>query len=488
MEIIMKKLTGFVIILAVLILGGYYGMGILTEKTIKKNIEIVNQSNGLTAEILQYDRGFASSDAKVKWRLHVPEGVTRDAAGQTQIIPAQDYQMELPVHIKHGPVFFADNRLRFGMGNAESVIPFPTEYTEQFNNLFTKESVKPQMNLNVFVNYLNQSTINLNVPTFKLIAKDGSGQMNWMGMESSTLITSNVDKVVGDFVIKGIEFSKDTSKMVLSKVSSDYDLHETKTGLMLGNAAFTLSSMVVTDKENKILDLNNLELRSDSDVKTDLFHMNFIMSLKSLFANGQTYGPGDMKLSLRNLDAEMVGKLNAQVQELQNKPEAERQQALLGMIPLLPKLLSKGPALELSTLTLKLPQGMLNGNLLVTLPKSETSNPFELIQKVEGKAKLQLPMAVVKQLMQQSVRQQLANQPIKEEIIKQLQAGQAKAANLPEPTLEELAVMRTDKQLEAMVKAGLIVTKGSDYVIEVTLKQGQFTVNSKPYDPSMMQF
>lgn len=484
----MKKLTGFVIILAVLILGGYYGMGILTEKTIKKNIEIVNQSNGLSAEMLQYDRGFYSSDAKVKWRLHVPEGVTKDAAGQAQIIPAQDYQMELPVHIKHGPVFFADNRLRFGMGYAESVIPFPNQYTEQFNKLFTKESIKPQLDLNIFVNYLNQSTINLNVPSFKLIAQDGSGQMNSMGMESTTLITSNVDKVVGDFVIKGMEFSKDTSKMVLKKVSSDYDLHQTNSGLMLGNLTFTLSSMMVTDKDNKILNIDNLVVRSDSDVKSDLFHMNFIMSLKSLFTNGQTYGPGELKLSLSNLDSEIVGKLNAQVQELQNKPELERQQALLGMIPMLPKLLSKGPELELSTLTLKLPQGMLNGNLLVTLPKSESSNPFELIQKIEGKAKLQLPMAVVKQLMQQSVRQQLASQPIKEEIIKQLQAGQSKAANQPEPTLEELAVIRTDKQLEAMTKAGLIVAKGSDYVVEVTLKQGQFTVNGKPYDPSMMQF
>lgn len=484
----MKKLTGFVIILAVLILGGYYGMGILTEKAIKKNIEIVNQSNGLTAEIIQYDRGFASSDAKVKWRLHVPEGVAKDATGQAQIIPAQDYQMELPLHIKHGPVFFTGNRLRFGMGNAESVIPFPSQYVEQFNKLFTKESIKPQLDLNIFVNYLSQSTVNLNVPAFKLIAQDGSGQMHWMGMESTTLITSNVDKVVGDFVINGVEFSKDTAKMVLKKVSSDYDLHATKAGLMLGDATFNLSSLMVTDKENKILDLDNLALRSDSDVKADLFHMNFIMSLKSLFANGQTYGPGDLKLSLRNLDAEIVGKLNALVQEMQNKPEAERQQAVISMMPMLPKLLSKGPQLELSTLTLKLPQGMLNGNLLLSLPKMESNNPFELIQKVEGKAKLQLPMVVVKQMMQQSVRQQLANQPIKEEIIKQLQTGQAKAANQPEPSLEELAAMRTDKQIEAMTNAGLIKAEGSDFVIEVTLQHGQFTVNGKPYDPSMMQF
>ena len=69
----MKKLAGLIIILAVLILGGYYGMGVLTERTIKKNIEVINQSNGLFAQIEQYNRGWFSSDAKIKWRLHVPE-------------------------------------------------------------------------------------------------------------------------------------------------------------------------------------------------------------------------------------------------------------------------------------------------------------------------------------------------------------------------------------------------------------------------------
>jgi len=51
MEMIMKKLAGLIIILAVLILGGYYGMGFLTERTIKRNINVINQSNGLYADV-----------------------------------------------------------------------------------------------------------------------------------------------------------------------------------------------------------------------------------------------------------------------------------------------------------------------------------------------------------------------------------------------------------------------------------------------------
>ena len=75
----MKKLAGLVIILAALVLGGYYGMGVLTEKTIRKNIEVIDQSNGLHAEIEQYDRGLFSSEAKIKWQLHIPERIVTDA-------------------------------------------------------------------------------------------------------------------------------------------------------------------------------------------------------------------------------------------------------------------------------------------------------------------------------------------------------------------------------------------------------------------------
>lgn len=481
----MKKLAGVVIILAVLVLGGYYGMGILTENTIKRNIEIVNQSNGILAEIVQYDRGFFSSDAKIKWRLHVPERVTKNAEGQSQVIAAQDFDMQLPVAIKHGPVFVADNRLRFGMGYAKSVVPFPHQYSEQFNKLFTEESTKPQLDLSIFVNYLNRSTIELSVPSFKLIGKNGDGQMDWMGMNSTTSISSGANKVDGDFVIEGMQFTKDDSNVVLKTVTTDYDLHQTSTGLLLGDAKFTFPSLVVNVKGNKQFEMTDFSLRSDSDVVDNLFSTQIIMSLKSLFANGQTYGPADFKLSLKNIDATVLTKLNEQANAMQHGTELQRQQAMLAMIPELPKLLSKGPELDLSELTVKLPQGTVKGNLHVALPKMDSSNPFELMQKIEGKARFQMPTVVVKQLMQQSIMQQMVTQPqMKAEFMKQLEMTQT----TPEPGIEQIAALRADKQLQALEKSGLIVLDGADYIIESSLSQGKFLVNNKPYDPAMTQF
>lgn len=484
----MKKLTGLLVILAVFILGGYYGMGVLTEKTIKKNIEVINQSNGVFAELEQYNRGFFSSDAKTQWRLHVPEHIVKDANGQSQVAAAQDYQMEMPVTIHHGPIIFADNRVMFGMGYAESVVPFPDQYKAQFENLYTSESTKPQMDLSIFVNYLNNSTLNINIPSFKLVTKEGNGQVVWKGIDSKTSITSNIDKVKGGFIIEGLDYTKDDSTLSLGKVSSDYDLHETPAGIYLGNATFSLPTLVVSIKNQKMLEVGDFALSSESDIRDNLFSTHFNTSLNSLLINGQKYGPGDIEISLRNLDADVLAKINEQATAMQNGSDADRQRAMLAMLPQLPKLLSKGAEFEISQFRLQLPEGLINGTMLVSLPKGDGGNPFELLQKIHGTAQLTVPKEVVKQLMHQSALQQLTKQPdLQQALLKQLQSSQPKA-NQVAITPEQLASMQTDKQIAALEQSGLVVVKGSDYVVDMNLEQGKFTVNSKPFDPASMKF
>ena len=130
-------------------------------------------------------------------------------------------------------------------------------------------------------------------------------------------------------------------------------------------------------------------------------------------------------------------------------------------------------------------------NLLVSLPKGDSSNPFELIQKIQGHAKLKAPTALVKQLMQQSVLQQMAKQPeLQQVLVQQLQEGSATAGDPSQPPLtqEQIATMQADKQIATIEQNGLVVASGSDYVIEIGLEQGKFTINGKPFDPAMLKF
>lgn len=504
----MKKLTGLLVILVVLSLGAYYGMGVLTERTIKKDIEVVNQSNGLSAVIENYNRGWFSSDANIKWRLHLPERIVKDAEGKSQTLAAQDYNTQTPIQIHHGPFIHTGKKLRFGMGYAQTSIPLPDQYNQKFDTLFTQDSMKPQLDLNIFVNYLNQSTLELALPSFKLTAKEGNGQFEWKGMNTLTSISSNLNKIDGKIRIDGADVSKDDTKINLGEVTSEYNLHKTASGLYLGDANLSLPSFTIMNKAQSLFAMKDFSLNSSSDISNSLFSTHLEVQLNSVVANTLTYGPAQLEVALRNLDADVLAKLNDQAQAMHNGTDVERQQAMLSMLPELPKLFSQGAEFEISKLNVKLPQGVVDGNLLVSLPKGNNSNPFELIQKIQGNAKLSLPIAVVKQLVQQSLNQQMTTQPeLQQALIKELQNSSAQpaatptpsaAANAPEatppttttpaPTLEQLAVMETDKRLGILVQNGLLTVNADNYVIEVSLAQGKFIVNGKPFDPAMLKF
>ena len=69
----MKKVIGSVTSLAALVLLSYYGTGLMTEHTLKKNLSLLDQSNGLSAQITDYHRGLFTSKLNLSWKLLMPE-------------------------------------------------------------------------------------------------------------------------------------------------------------------------------------------------------------------------------------------------------------------------------------------------------------------------------------------------------------------------------------------------------------------------------
>lgn len=493
----MKKFIGLVVILAALVLGSYYGMGYLTEQKVKESLNFVNRSNGLAASIVEYKRGWFTSKALLSWQVHVPEQ-TVENNGQTQTTPAKDYKMQMPVTIYHGPVIVSKHGVKFGLGYAHTKLAMPPEYTEQFNNLFTNESTKPNIVVDFFVNYFGNSSIDMSVPAFKLFAKDGNATFEWMGMSTTTSVSSDLDKVGGNITVDGLTFKKDKIDTKMSTITSEYNLHKTDKGLFLGDASLSFPSFVVMDSDKKLFELGQFDIHSDSDIEDGLFSSHFKTSVEKIVANSQTYGPGNLEVAVRNLDADALARINEQAQQVQQGTDAERQRAMLAMLPELPKLFSKGAEFEVTEMNFVMPQGTVEGNLLVSLPKGEMGNPFELMQKIQGNGKLKMPAAVVKQLMTESIKQKMMSP--------QAQTDGQTAAATTQPTqqqsnpdttaqaaanssdVSQQAVTLADKQLATLVQNGVLTQQGTDYVIEVSLNQGQFTINGKPYNPEMMKF
>lgn len=517
----MKKITGLVIVLAVLILGGYYGMGVITERTLKNNLAIVNQSNGLYAEVVSYNRGWFQSHAVLNWSLHVPARLVKSANGQMESIPSQDYRVEMPLVIYHGPVILADRGIQLGLGYAHTDLVLPSNLLEQFNSYFTKESTQPQMDVSLFVDYLNNSEIKVGIPQFNLIAKQGTMRFDWLGMSTSVKTTPSLSDVNGRLAVEGVRFTQDKLVMTFGKVSGQYHLHKTDSGLFLGDASTIVPSVVVKNNDEKLYEMDEFAIDSNTDIQKDLFSAALKTSMEKLFVNGRIYGPGHLDVSIKNLDAAVLANINAQINKAQQSADMEKQQAMLAVLPELPKLFAQGAIFNISTMNLVVPEGKVEGDLSISLPAGSLSNPFELIQKMEGNGKVQLPVELVKELVTQSLKQKLMSQALAANAADSTTAGTsavgdgntvdttkvaastvttgtpaagnataANSNNAPQSLadISQQALAQTDQAINDMVQSGLIARQGTDYLIAVKLNQGQLMVNGKPFNAAMLKF
>jgi uncharacterized protein YdgA (DUF945 family) len=424
----MKKLMGLVIVLCGLVLGSYYGMGIVTENSLKKSIAIVNQSNGLYADIDHYDRGWFTSFSVLNWRLHVPERVNKDQNGQSIVVAAQDYKIQMPITIYHGPIIYAKSGLRFGLGYAESDLTMPPAFSDKFASLFTPASTKPTLALNLFVNYLNASSLHIRVPEFQIISKQGVDQLKWLGLDSDMNISSNMKNMYGGVHFDGAKWTSEKVVTTIGTMTSAYDMHRTDTGLYMGKATLSIPSIVAQENNQKLLAIEDLNLSTDSDVKDGLFGTHFNASVNRVFADGKPYGPANWEMSVTNLDAKVLADINEQSNRMQQGTDSERQQALLALLPDLPKLLSKGAQFEISKLSLVMPEGVVSGNLLVTMPEGEAGNPFQIVQKVKGNGMLKLPTSFVRRIVLTALKQKVMTQPtIQQAMIQQMKVDQDKS-------------------------------------------------------------
>lgn len=496
----MKKLVGLAVILAALLLGSYYGMGLITERTLKKNIAMINQTNGLIIDIEQYNRGWFRSNALLNCTLHVPSRTETNEAGVVTTIAAQDYKMNVPLLISHGPIMLVAGKPYFGLGYAHSDLTLPQPYADRFKQEFTADSTQPLLAINIHVNYLNSSSVWMDLSPFKVIEKADKAQFEWLGLGSKIHISSNRKNVKGQVHITGLNVVnvKDNLTATLGQVNSDYDMHRTDLGMYLGDANLSLASFVITKAAQQAFDVQNLDAHSNSGTHDGLLDSHLKATLDKLSVDAKNYGPILLDLSIKNIDAVVLAKINEQSDKMQQSTDVERQQMMMALLPELPKLFSKGAIFDISALNVEMPEGIIKGTMLVSLPKTDASNPFQLIQAIEGEGKVSIPAVLLKRLLNDEARKSLQNQAVVQEevVVQEPKAATAPAANVAvvastpvSPVdIEQQAMTLADAKLATLVSSGLFAPNGADFLVDLKLTHGQLSVNGKPFNPAMMQF
>ena len=258
----------------------------------------------------------------------------------------------MPVTIYHGSVIYSDKGVKFGLGYANSEVILPEAYQSEFSESFTSDSVVPKLDLAFFVTYTNKMLLHVDVPAFRLISKQDNSQFQWLGMKSEHTFSSNMNEVEGDVVVDGARISQADHTASMSKLTSTYDIHRSSSGLFLGDVTVNVPAFEITFKDQKILDVQSVQLTTSSDVDEGLFNSSFHAAFDKAFMHEKNYGPGRVSFAIKNLDADTLVDMNKKMSDAQHGSDAARQQAALAILPDLPKLFGKGAMVDVSEFNL----------------------------------------------------------------------------------------------------------------------------------------
>jgi len=459
----MKKLTGVVVILAVLVLGSYYFTGMLTESKVKESLEVKN-----------YDRGWFDSKADIVWHFQFPNNRTKKM---------ETTEFKMPLKVYHGPFMFTKDGMKFGMGFAHTVIQMPDKNLKQMKDLFTAQSTAPTLNLSLFVNIFGKTGFSAAVPDFTLIAKKGDAKLNWHGLDSSIRISSDMKSFDGYFNIDGFNFTRKEMTAKMEAVKTNYNLYENSDGLLLGSASVSFPSLVVKQGKKVVFLLSRFDMKSGSHQNGVTIDSDLSITLEKVVANNETYGPGELHFSLNNLDSKALARINELAQQAQIASNPEKKRLMMAMMPEVPKLFSHGAELKIDPFTFKLPKGRIEGNLLISLPEGPFNNPFAMVRQIQGNGRLAVPVDLVKEALIESLAKKMLQNQLQQAI-----AQQNNAHGVQPMDAKQQAKDMVDKKLSNLVDKGLLTQQGNDYVIAFTLKNGKLLVNGEPFNPAMMRF
>lgn len=469
----MKKLIGIVVALGLLIVGTYYGMGWFTERSFRQVVQNIRVAKGAQLQLIKYNRGVFHSKALVNWTLTVP--ASDDQPQTTYIVP-------IPLTIEHGPMMVGKQGVHFGLGYASAQLVIPEQYLTQMNTTFGANSIFPILRLSLLIDFLNQAHLKIGVPGFHLFSQNDDSQLDWSGLTSSSVLSLNLNHMKGDATFKGLQFHRGEMQVHVDAVSSDYNIQKTRLGLYEGTASFQLKTFQLTTHGKVQLGLQRFTINSSNHEKDGLMTAKLAAHVDKIMVEDQPYGPGEFEMSLSNVDAHVLSKVNQQLQDAQKLSLLARQKVLISLLPELPELFSQGASLSISKLSFVMPEGNLQGHLTLSLPKGSARNPFQVFSHLVGEGHLQVPAEIVQEfvegLVRQKIKQSLANTPPE-----QLQAAPAMLGQN-----EEEIKQLTNKRMSSLVESGALVKQGQDYLLDVKLEHGKIEVNGKPFAPAMLEF
>jgi len=282
----------------------------------------------------------------------------------------------------------------------------------------------------------------------------------WGGLEAS-LISPRANIARGVMWAPQLEIGVEGGRIALRDVAAELDLRVGEDGVPLGTAMLVIGSLHGAGPLGDFsIEEARLELSAEEGASAGTCGFEWSETVERVSSDADRYGPGAIRLIARRLDCAALGALFAAAGE-DATADADAWQ----------RLLAHSPELELDTLEMAGPEGVLRARGRVGIDGDDpraAMGPLFAALAVEASAEILVPARWLHHMLDQVISIQMQG------------VGAASAQQQVEVVALRSAWIRD------LVSAGWLVRDGEGYRLELDYRGGQLLLNRRPLDPSAM--
>ncbi len=453
----MKKI---VILLTTLIIVLFMVPGIIGFKVQSRHQEVISkmQQGGLEVVSDDYQRGWFGARSETKFKLATPSDAKEDSIEFTMLND-----------IVHGPLS-PDGGL--------ALATIGTSFKVDEEALFPGEENKV-MQTNIGLDGSGKTLIV--VPALKLADKPGRPEIQFSGADGKVLFDTGFTQFELDLKMPQLWVGGEKGESF--KVTGAELRSSSKAGLFslfLGNGEFLVKQIEFNNPNNDVaLKIDAIDISSDTSESDGKLTAAINYAVEAVTVNSTVYGPAQFEIEFGNISAQVVSKLQKEMQEMQSLNLTKEQESMAVLNLLMgagPDLLQANPTLAIKRLFVKTPDGDIDGNLSIAakgLEWKDIGNFQSVLQKLEADAAITMPEKIYRTAMEMQARVGM---------MRQIEQRKKLGHEITVPSQEEidqLSKQMSGQQLELLLQQELVKREGTNISSQAKLSDGLLSVNGK---------
>ncbi len=455
-----KTLGSLSILILLVIVGGPFGVSYFNKTQFNKSVEQINKLPNLNMKVESYNMGWLESHFKLRFTFTAPG--LKDVMRQLHIPGKPELIVDGVVH--NGPIIFGKQ------GNQFAAAKIDASY---------RLGEKAQRSIAAYVGSqeLMQSTtlvdFDKNVQTkFKSTAVNYTNPKTrltytWNGIKGVEKTTLAMKKFLENFTVGKFDMTHKDFHLQVTPMTVSATLHRSNNNFWYGDSKLSLDKVLAHFRNEQQMTLDNIIVTQKQAIDNGKLNSRLTYTIAKILAGPYSAGPGKFDIEVNGLDAKSLEEANKQINNFfKNNPNVYKNKSALArmqreILQTYTTILSSGVNLNLHTLSVTLPQGLVEakGNIkLASFNPKQMPLPVAIMHKTNAAMTFEVPVDLAQQGLIGYFSRQFKRKALKDKNLAVLNPSQQ----------AKLIQHQTFEQVQTWIKQGLLQVKGTSYLFHLT--------------------